>query len=153
MPNESAGVLVFRRRAGAPGQIEVLLVHPGGPFWKNKDAGAWTIPKGEPNDGEDLLKVAIREFHEETGLTPRPPFQPLNSVRQKGGKVVHAWAFEGNCDPASIVSNTLAQFHAIAERWTIPERWGLLLTHIFRRWLGGKWLRDLPPEAAQLLSG
>src|SRR6187431_21510 len=95
----SAGLLMYRRRNSS---LEVLLVHPGGPFFKNKDAGAWTIPKGEPNEDEDLLAVAVREFEEETGLTPQPPYLPLDPVRQKAGKVVHAWAFEGDCDPACI---------------------------------------------------
>jgi predicted NUDIX family NTP pyrophosphohydrolase len=99
----SAGLLMYRR---CHNRLEVLLVHPGGPFFRNKDAGAWTIPKGEPNEGEDLLAVAIREFQEETGLTPQPPYLPLDPIRQKAGKLVHAWAFEGNCDPAAIVSNT-----------------------------------------------
>ena len=99
----SAGLLMYRRRNSS---LEVLLVHPGGPFFKNKDAGAWTIPKGEPNEDEDLLAVAVREFEEETGLTPQPPYLPLDPVRQKAGKVVHAWAFEGDCDPACIASNT-----------------------------------------------
>jgi predicted NUDIX family NTP pyrophosphohydrolase len=101
-------------------RLEVLLVHPGGPFFKNKDAGAWTIPKGEPNEGEDLLAVAIREFQEETGFTPQPPYVPFEPVRQKGGKVVHAWAFEGNCDPSAIVSNTFTMQH--------PPRSGKLRT-------------------------
>jgi predicted NUDIX family NTP pyrophosphohydrolase len=85
---------------------EVLLVHPGGPFWRNKDEGAWSIPKGEPEKGEELLAAARREFEEETGWAARGDFFPLQPIRQKGGKVVHAWAFEGDCDPASIRSNT-----------------------------------------------
>ena len=88
------------------GQIEVLLAHPGGPFFKNYDEGAWSIPKGEIESEEDQLAAAQREFEEETGITPPGPFIQLNSVKQKGGKVVHAWAFEGDCDPATIVSNT-----------------------------------------------
>ncbi|HVJ86436.1 MAG TPA: NUDIX domain-containing protein [Caulifigura sp.] len=99
----SAGLLMYRRRED---QVEVLLVHPGGPFFKNKDDGAWTIPKGEPTENENLLDAAIREFSEETGLVPQPPFHLLEPIRQKGGKVVHAWAFEGDCDPAVIQSNT-----------------------------------------------
>jgi predicted NUDIX family NTP pyrophosphohydrolase len=85
--------------------VEILLAHPGGPFWKNKDAGAWTIPKGEPADGEDLLAAAIREFKEELGVDATGPFQSLGSITQKAGKVVHAWAFEGDLDPAEIQSN------------------------------------------------
>ena len=86
--------------------MEVLLVHPGGPFWAKKDLGAWTIPKGEGTEGEDELATARREFEEETGLRPEGTFVALGRVRQKGGKVVTAWAFEGDCDPAAIQSNT-----------------------------------------------
>jgi predicted NUDIX family NTP pyrophosphohydrolase len=98
---ESAGLLMFRRTSG---RIEVLLGHPGGPFWAPKDRGAWTLPKGGRHSGESLLDAAIREFAEETGLTATGPFLPLGSVRQLSGKIVHAWAFEGDCDPAAIVS-------------------------------------------------
>jgi len=94
---------MFRRRESGP---EVLLVHPGGPFWAKKDLGAWTIPKGELEDGEDELATAQREFEEETGIRPAGPFHPLGSVKQKSGKVVHAWAFEGDCAPETIRSNT-----------------------------------------------
>ena len=86
-------------------RLEVLLVHPGGPLWRRKDAGAWTIPKGEIQHGEAPLAAVIREFGEETSLRMEGPYVPLTPVRQKGGKVVHAWAFEGDCDPASLVSN------------------------------------------------
>ena len=106
MPNESAGVLVFRRRAGAPGQIEVLLVHPGGPFWKNKDAGAWTIPKGLIEPGEDPRACALRELREETGLDYTGEMHPLGTIRQRGGKRVTAWAAECDFDPAALVSST-----------------------------------------------
>lgn len=99
----SGGLLMYRRRAGV---LEVLLVHPGGPFWAKKDLGAWTIPKGEVAEGEDELTTAQREFEEETGFHPEGPFHPLGSVKQKAGKVVHAWAFEGDGDPAAIRSNT-----------------------------------------------
>ena len=88
------------------GSLQVLLVHPGGPFWAKKDLGAWTIPKGEVGEGEDVLQTATREFQEETSLSPRGPFLPLGSVTQKAGKVVHAWAFEGDCDPSAIRSNS-----------------------------------------------
>jgi predicted NUDIX family NTP pyrophosphohydrolase len=91
------------RRAG--GTLEALLVHPGGPLWQGKDLGAWSIPKGEPDPGEDLLAAACREFLEETGFAAAPPFLELGSVRQKSGKQVHAWAFEGDCDPALVKSN------------------------------------------------
>ena len=103
MPRTSAGLLMFRRRDGA---LEVLLVHPGGPFWAKKDLGAWTIPKGELEKGEDALATAQREFEEETGIHPEGPFQPLGSITQKAGKVVHAWAFEGDCAAETIHSNT-----------------------------------------------
>jgi predicted NUDIX family NTP pyrophosphohydrolase len=103
MAKVSAGLIMYRFRAG---RLQVLLVHPGGPYWRSKDAGSWTIPKGEPVADEDLLAVAQREFTEETGLVPRAPYTPLPPVKQRGGKVVHAWAFEGDCDPATIRSNT-----------------------------------------------
>lgn len=86
--------------------IEVLLAHPGGPYWRNKDEGAWTIPKGEVAPGEDELAAAVREFQEETGLKPVGPFHDLGQIRQKSGKVVRAWAFAGDCDPSAITSNT-----------------------------------------------
>jgi predicted NUDIX family NTP pyrophosphohydrolase len=89
------------------GTLQVLLVHPGGPFWRNKDEGAWSIPKGEAEPGEDLLAAAQREFEEELGLKPTAHFVKLSPIKQKGGKIVHAWAFEGDCDPTTIKSNTL----------------------------------------------
>src|SRR3954451_14110031 len=98
MPKHSAGIVLYRR--GSDG-LEVLLVHPGGPFWAKKDLGAWSIPKGEVEEGEDLLATAQREFKEELSLDPTPPFHPLNPIRQKAGKIVHAWSFEGDCDPAT----------------------------------------------------
>lgn len=103
MPRTSAGLLMYRVRDGVP---EVLLVHPGGPFWRNKDEGAWSIPKGEPAEGEDLLDVARREFREELGYDAAGPFHPLAPVKQKGGKVVHAWSCHGDLDTAHIRSNT-----------------------------------------------
>src|SRR5215475_4303586 len=105
MPKQSAGLLMFRRDGG---KLEVLLVHPGGPFWKNKDLGAWTIPKGEHDAGEEGLIAAEREFREETGIEPRGPFIALTPVKQAGGKVVAAWAFEGDSDAAAIRSNTFS---------------------------------------------
>jgi len=105
MPKQSAGLLMFRR-GGA--ELEVLLVHPGGPFWKNKDLSAWTIPKGEHDAGEEALVAAAREFREETGIEPRGPFIALTPVKQAGGKVVAAWAFEGDGDAAAIRSNTFS---------------------------------------------
>src|ERR1700687_424353 len=120
MPRVSAGLLMYRRRGGA---LEVLLVHPGGPFWAKKDLGSWTIPKGEQAEGEDELTTARREFEEETGIRPEGTFHPLGSVRQKGGKVVHAWAFEGDCDPAAIRSNTFrVEWPPRSGQWQIyPE--------------------------------
>jgi predicted NUDIX family NTP pyrophosphohydrolase len=103
MPRISAGLLMYRIKDGA---IQFLLAHPGGPYFVNQDDGAWSIPKGEPEPGEDLLVTAQREFEEETGLKPTGPFIPLNPIQQKGGKVVHAWAFEGECDTAALRSNT-----------------------------------------------
>jgi predicted NUDIX family NTP pyrophosphohydrolase len=91
--NVSAGLLMFRRKNTA---VEFLLVHPGGPFWKNKDDGAWSIPKGEAQPDEDLLSRARIEFKEELGIEPVGDFIPLGSIKQKGGKTVHAWAFEGD---------------------------------------------------------
>jgi predicted NUDIX family NTP pyrophosphohydrolase len=106
MPSkQSAGLLVHRRRNGG---IEVLLVHPGGPFWAKKDLGAWSIPKGEldPGDGGDPLLVARREFEEETGSAIDGRFVPLEPVRQAGGKVVQAWAIEGDLDVSQVKSNS-----------------------------------------------
>ena len=103
MARKSAGLVLFRQRAG---ELEVLLVHPGGPFWAKKDDGVWSIPKGEIGDGEDPLAAARREVREETGASPDGAFIPLTPVRQPGGKVVHAWAIEGDVDSATITSNT-----------------------------------------------
>jgi predicted NUDIX family NTP pyrophosphohydrolase len=103
MAKKSAGLLMFRR--SADGQLQALLVHPGGPFWAKKDLGAWTIPKGEYNDSEDALEAAKREFVEETGFPVSGPFVPLGSLKQPSGKTVSVWAFESDCDPAALVSN------------------------------------------------
>ena len=103
MPRTSAGLALFRRAAGG---IEMLLVHPGGPAWKNRDEGAWSFPKGEFTEGEDPLTVARRELAEETGCSAGGSFIPLGTVRQAGGKVVHLWAVEGDCDASAIRSNT-----------------------------------------------
>ncbi|HEX5702748.1 MAG TPA: NUDIX domain-containing protein [Pyrinomonadaceae bacterium] len=102
MPKKSAGLLLYRHHEGS---IEVLLVHPGGPFWRNKDEGAWTIPKGEFQD-EVPLAAAQREFKEETGLAPPDGnYIPLTPIKQKNGKIVSAWAVEGDFDPATLNSN------------------------------------------------
>ncbi len=106
------------------GGLQILLVHPGGPYFSGKDAGVWTIPKGVPNAGEDLLDCARREFREETGFDPGPgPFTPLGAVKQKGGKTVQAWAFAGDCDPARCVSNTFkVQWPPRSGKWAeFPE--------------------------------
>lgn len=87
--------------------LEFFLVHPGGPFWATRNEGAWSIPKGEPEQGEELLETAQREFFEETGIKPTPPFTSLGSVKQKSGKVVHAWTFKGNWDPATGITSNL----------------------------------------------
>src|SRR5262245_22279668 len=103
MSKQSAGLLMVRRgQRGA----EVLLVHPGGPFWKNKDEGAWTFTRGEVESGEDLETAAGREVQEETAQIATGSLIPLGSIRQKSGKVVHAWALEGDLDPATVKSNT-----------------------------------------------
>ena len=98
----SAGLLVYR----APREVEVLLAHPGGPFWVKKDPGAWTIPKGLVEAGDDLLATALREFTEETGFTASGPFVPLTAVKQKSGKTVHAFACRGEFDCGLLVSNS-----------------------------------------------
>jgi len=100
----SAGILLYRNTNELP---EVFLVHPGGPFWKNKDLGAWSIPKGEYTLGENPLDCAKREFEEETGHKIEGYFIPLDAVKQAGGKTVYAWAVEGNIDAEKIVSNTI----------------------------------------------
>jgi predicted NUDIX family NTP pyrophosphohydrolase len=104
----SAGILLHRRRAGA---VEVLLVHPGGPFWRHRDAGAWMIPKGMIEEGEAAEACALREFEEELGTRPCGPLRPLCRVRQKGGKWVEAFALEGDLDAGAIVSNMVTIEH------------------------------------------
>ena len=101
MHRESAGLVLFRRRED---RIEVLLGHPGGPYWTSKNDGAWSIPKGGILPGEGPLDSAIREFVEETGFEPAPPYIALGSVTQRSGKIVHAWAFEGDCEPSQLTS-------------------------------------------------
>ncbi|HVW08864.1 MAG TPA: NUDIX domain-containing protein [Bryobacteraceae bacterium] len=106
MKKLSAGLLMFRKRD----ELEVFLVHPGGPFWARKDDGAWSIPKGEYEGGDDPLQAAFREFEEETGLAPDPKgdLLALGEIRQPGGKVVTAWAFEGDFDETSVRSNSFS---------------------------------------------
>jgi predicted NUDIX family NTP pyrophosphohydrolase len=105
MPKQSAGLLLFRENEG---RLEVLLVHPGGPYWAKKDGGVWSIPKGELDGSEDALAAAKREFEEETGARADGDAIPLEPLRQPSGKIVHAWAMRGELDPASIRSNTFA---------------------------------------------
>jgi predicted NUDIX family NTP pyrophosphohydrolase len=100
---KSAGLLLYRRRHGV---FEVLLVHPGGPFWAKKEEGSWSIPKGEYTLEEDPLEVAKREFQEETGFQASGEFIPLTPRKQPSGKIITAWAFEGDCDPSAVKSNT-----------------------------------------------
>lgn len=101
----SAGLLMYRIRDG---RLEVLIVHPGGPFWAKRDAGSWSIPKGEVEAGEEEFAAAQREFQEETGVVPAGPFIDIGQITQKSGKRVRAWAFEGDCDSTAIVSNTFS---------------------------------------------
>lgn len=101
----SAGILLYRLRDS---ELEVFLVHPGGPFWAKKDAGAWSIPKGEFAEGEDPLSAAKREFEEETGFPLEGDLVALTPLKQRGGKIIYAWAVQGDCDPGAIRSNTFS---------------------------------------------
>jgi len=102
MPVHSAGLLLHR---GSGEDTEVFLVHPGGPFWAKKDAGAWSLPKGIPDPGEDMLAAAKREFQEETGFVPDGQFSPLGAFKQPSGKIVHVWSVSGDADPSALKSN------------------------------------------------
>jgi predicted NUDIX family NTP pyrophosphohydrolase len=135
----SAGILMYRR--GKDG-LAVLLVHPGGPFWARRDAGAWSIPKGEVNPGEDLRDVAVREFTEELGAPPQGPLQPLGEVRQAGGKRVTAFAVEGDFDTVTLRSNTFEM------EW--PPRSGRIRT--FPEVDRAEWF-ILPVAAEKILAG
>jgi predicted NUDIX family NTP pyrophosphohydrolase len=135
----SAGILLYRMRDRA---VEVFLVHPGGPYWARKDDGAWSIPKGEAAEGADLLKTAYTEFNEETGSPLHGRAMPLAPIKQAGGKVVHAWAVQGDIDAASIRSNTFAL------EW--PPRSGK--TQEFPEVDRGDWF-DLPTARLKLLPG
>ena len=118
--NVSAGLLLFRRTGG---RLEVFLAHPGGPFWRDRDLGAWTVPKGLLEEGEDPLAAAVREFEEETSIRPEGPYLPLGSIRQRAGKHVHAWAWEGEADPRRVRSNLMrAEWPRGSGRWlSFPE--------------------------------
>src|SRR5262245_12081556 len=118
--NISAGLLLYRCTKDG---FEVLLAYPGGPFWANRDAGAWSIPKGLVAEGEEPVGEAKREFQAETGLQPKGPFRSLGSVRQKAGKLIYAWACEGDADPASLKSNLMrAEWPYGSGRWIMfPE--------------------------------
>lgn len=117
----SAGLLMYRWRAG---QLEVFLARPGGPWFPHRDHDIWTIPKGEVESGEELLGAAMREFQEEVGLVPQPPFLPLGSIRQRGGKTIHAWAFAGDWDESEPLQTSLVEIEwpAGSGRWAVwPE--------------------------------
>lgn len=103
MPKQSAGILLYRKPSAL---LEVFLVHPGGPYYIRKDLGVWSIPKGEFEPDEEPLQAAKREFEEETGQVVDGNFIPLNTIKYKNGKLIHAWALEGNVDPEKLVSNT-----------------------------------------------
>jgi predicted NUDIX family NTP pyrophosphohydrolase len=115
----SAGLLLFKR---TPQGIEFFLAHPGGPFWKNRDEGAWTIPKGAIEEGEEPIDAARREFREETGIEPTGPYIPLGTIKQKAGKIIHGWAWEGDVDPSCIVSATTRVRQPRTGQWiVVPE--------------------------------
>lgn len=118
--NISAGLLLFRRNGD---DLECFLAHPGGPFWRNRHEGAWTIPKGLVEENEAPMEAAMREFQEETGLHPSGPYLELGFIRLKSGKTVHAWAWEGDADPESIRSNLARlEWPRSSGRWiTYPE--------------------------------
>jgi predicted NUDIX family NTP pyrophosphohydrolase len=139
MPKQSAGLLLYRRAGDG---CEVLLAHPGGPFWTRKDEGAWSIPKGELEEGENPLESAIREFAEETGQHIDGPFIPLTAHRQPGGKLVHVWAVESDFDTRSLRSNTFSM------EW--PPKSGRQAT--FPEIDRVAWF-DLPTAAVMILKG
>ena len=117
---QSAGLLMFRRKNGS---LEVLLAHPGGPFWQTRHNGAWTIPKGGIHEGERASEGAVREFREETGFEPSEDLIPLGQIVQRSGKIVHAWAFEGDCEPEALVSmTTTTEWPPRSRKYlTVPE--------------------------------
>ncbi|RRA50318.1 NUDIX domain-containing protein [Acidipila sp. EB88] len=131
---QSAGLLMFRKTGQGH---EVFLVHPGGPYWAGRDHGAWTLPKGGSENGEEPLAAARREFQEETGFVAQGPYAELGWVQQKSGKVVLAWAFAGDCDPADLVSNTCEL------EWPPRSKRRIVIPEVDR----GAWF---PPEEAAL---
>jgi predicted NUDIX family NTP pyrophosphohydrolase len=135
----SAGILLYRRQKG---DVNVFLVHPGGPFWAKKDEGAWSIPKGEYEVGEDPLAVAKREFQEETGFEISGLFRPLTALKQPSGKIISAWAVEGDIDPTTLTSNTFTL------EW--PPKSGKIRE--FPEVDRGDWF-DLPTARMKLLAG
>lgn len=119
MPKQSSGILLYHFNEG---ELKFFLVHPGGPFWKNKDHGAWSIPKGEFDSSEDAFKAAKREFMEETGIPLKAEnIAPLESVKMKSGKIIHAWAAEGHIIPEEISSNTVQLKWKNGSKSTFPE--------------------------------
>jgi predicted NUDIX family NTP pyrophosphohydrolase len=144
MPNRSAGLLMYRR---SKDHLEVFLIHPGGPYWAKKDEGAWAIPKGEYDKDEEPLVAAQREFQEETGFTAIGEFLELGSIKQMSGKIVTAWAFEGDCDPANLASNT-----CLVE-WPPHSGRSIEIPEVDKgRWFGMSEARDfMRKEQAQLL--
>ncbi len=140
MPKKlSAGVVLYRRSGG---RLEVFLVHPGGPFWAKKDVGAWSIPKGEYAEGEDPATVARREFAEETGCEVTGRLQPLTPLKQPSGKIISAWAVEGDLDPAALKSNTFPL------EWPPHSRKIQHFPEVDR----GAWF-DLPTSREKILAG
>ena len=135
----SAGILLYRRQKG---DVNVFLVHPGGPFWAKKDEAAWSIPKGEYELGEDPLAVAKREFQEETGFEISGLFRPLTALKQPSGKIISAWAVEGDIDPTTLTSNTFTL------EW--PPKSGKIRE--FPEVDRGDWF-DLPTARMKLLAG
>lgn len=117
MPKTSAGLLMYKVNDG---KLKVFLVHPGGPFWKNKDIGAWSIPKGEVEENEDILETARREFEEEIGIKPKEELVPLGKIKQKSGKIVHTWAFEGEW-PGMLLKQNIIEIDFHGEKIKIPE--------------------------------
>lgn len=121
MAKIAAGFLMYRIKNK---KLEVYLCHPGGPYCANKDEGCWSVPKGEPEPGEEMLQTAMREFKEETGITPGKKFVPLGSIKQSNGKIVHAWAFEKNEDPPAIPQSNLCEIEwppRSGKKCQIPE--------------------------------